>query len=115
MASSAVRPRSHAGIVRCVNSRIVAPLRSTLLTLAGHAIVPVHVGPGGIIAPRPDVQLEEGGEAEAVGAADELEGLPFKCGRRTVMGEPGGSVHDILDADEAETAGGRFIDQSLGL
>jgi hypothetical protein len=31
------------------------------------------------------------------------------------MAEPGRGVHEILDADQAETAGRRFVNQGLGL
>src|SRR5579862_814020 len=45
---------------------------------AGNVVVPIHESALGIVAPGPDVQLEERVQVEAVGRSNELEVLPFE-------------------------------------
>src|SRR5581483_9242769 len=53
-------------------------LCDTLLTFASNLGIPVHKRAIGIVAPCPDVQFEEGGQAIPVRTGDELKRLAFQ-------------------------------------
>src|SRR5215813_7409523 len=84
----------------------------TLLTFATHAVVPVHIGAVRVVAPRPDVQLEEGRNAIPVGAAHELKSLAFQHRRHSFVAcQPCGCIHDVLDTHQLSLVSHWLIDQ----
>ena len=89
---------------------------STLLTFASYLIVPVNKCTLGVVTPRPDVQFEEIRQVETVRRRNELEVLAFKGRRRVVVIlQPGGCIHNELDAQERAFVPYRFIDQRFGV
>jgi hypothetical protein len=86
-----------------------------LLTCAGHVVVPVHERALRVIAPGPDLELEECRNVEAIGGTHEIEDLPVEHRRRVVIGsEPARRVQDELDAYESHPAIGRLVDEACG-
>ncbi|MGB8733792.1 MAG: hypothetical protein WCC99_21240, partial [Candidatus Sulfotelmatobacter sp.] len=67
------RPHPSDGYVRNVQVRKTGQVTSKapfdLLTSAGHVVVPVHERALRVIAPGPDVELEEGRDVEAIRGA----------------------------------------------
>jgi hypothetical protein len=87
-----------------------------LLTFAGHIVVPVDERTLGVVAPRPDVQLEEIGQIKTIRRRDELKILAIECGRRiVVILQPCGRVDDILDAHQPAFIPHWFVDQGFGV
>ena len=81
---------------------------------AGHVIVPVHERTLRVVAPGPDVQFEKRIQVETVGGSNELKVLSFKYRRSIiVILQPGGCVHNVLDANQSALLPHRFVDQGF--
>src|SRR5438105_15825751 len=95
-----------------ISSTICPP--SSLLPFAAHLVIPVHEGTFWVIAPRPDVQLEERRNGIPVRATHELKGLAFQHRRHSfVVCQPCARVHDVLDTHQPPTVSHWLIDQRL--
>ena len=87
-----------------------------MLRLAAHVIVPVDVRSLRVVAPGPDMQLEERIDVEAVRRSHIVEDLPLEDRRRVVVvRQPSCGVDNELHADEPQRAVAlRFIISAVG-